>query len=253
MSAPSYAILFLGIVLELCLVWRLLSNGLWREYSYFLIYVLFVVLRTLGLFGVMNVAPAFFRDLYWESESVSMTLRFLVIWEVYRHAFPRGITLADSTAKGYLVAASGLLLIPAVMLWSVDSYTASFSVRLALERSFGYVQAVLLLEILFAARYCGIELGRNLSGIAVAFGGNLSVSTANDAMIAMHHSYLPYWQVLGPTAFLLMLSVWIWAVWVSVPDPAFTEDGSAGTGSDLRFWEDNWGRTISSVRRIVRS
>jgi len=200
----------------------------------------------------MNLRAGSFRDLFWQSESIIMALRFLVIWEVYRHTFPKGIAWTGSASKGFLIAGAGFLIMPIVIFWSFESYNTSFSFYLALERGFGYAQAVLVLAILFAARYCGIELGRNLWGIAVAFGTQLSISTANDAMIDLRHSYLPYWQILSPVAFIAMLSVWIWAVWVYAPNPPIAMVTTADQIPELGLWEENWNRTISTVRRIGR-
>ena len=53
MSLASYVVYFAGLALEVCLLWRLLRKGLWREYPYFYVCVIFVLIRTVSLFTIL--------------------------------------------------------------------------------------------------------------------------------------------------------------------------------------------------------
>ena len=92
-------------------------------------------------------------------------------------------------SKGFGVIALGLILFSVGILWSYQTYSMVHSAYPAMARSFGFAQAIMILGILLAARYYGLELGRNLRGIAVGFGAWISVSTANNSLIDLRHSF----------------------------------------------------------------
>ena len=100
MSIVSYAIVFVGLILEACLLWRLLLNGEWRTYPYFSLYIVCVIAQTLSLYPVYAFIHSFYRSFYWNSEAVTMAFRFLVVWEVFRHTFPPGSAINKSCIKG---------------------------------------------------------------------------------------------------------------------------------------------------------
>jgi hypothetical protein len=122
----------------------------------------------------------------------------------------------------------------------------------ALDRSFGFAQAVLILLVLTVARYYQVQLGRNVWGMAVAFGMYSSLSTANSAFVDVFHSFFPYWALLGPLSLVVMLTMWTWAVWTFYPNPVMVPVGEvADNARDLRQWADNWGQTVTSVRKVM--
>jgi hypothetical protein len=43
--------------------------------------------------------------------------------------------------------------------------------------------------------------------------------------------------------------VWIWALWVYEPNPPILE----GESVELSQWTEDWNRTISTARTIIRS
>ena len=117
-----------------------------------------------------------------------------------------------------------------------------------MDRSFGFVQALMILGTLVTARYYGVRCGRNVRGIALAFGAWISISTATNAMADLTNSFLPYWYYLRPLSFVVMMVVWIWALWVYEPNPPIVE----GETVELSQWTQDWNRTISAARTIIR-
>ena len=252
MSLTSSVILLLSIGLEVSLLWCLFRRHLWRHYSYFCGYVVYnLIVQDFFLFGVWSLAPRFYRVVYWQTETVSVALRFLVLWEVFRHTFPVGFLTKRMTSKWITVGSLGLGLLSAI--WTLASYRAVPSPYYALERGLGFPQAVLTLGILLLARYYHVPLGRNIWWIAVGFGGYVSISTVNFAVFDLYHSFLPYWQVLVPLSFNAMLAVWIWAVWDYAPNPPIAVADAAEQAAELDWWRERWKGTLSSVRKVVRS
>lgn len=136
--------------------------------------------------------------------------------------------------------------------WTFASYRAVPSPYYALERGLGFPQAVLTLGILLLAGYYQVQIGRNIWGMAVGFGGYVSVSTVNFALFDLYHSFLPYWQVLVPLSFNAMLAVWIWAVWDYAPNPPIVVADAAEQAMALRWWWERWKGTLSNARKVVR-
>jgi hypothetical protein len=249
-----FAIGVTGPILELGVLLLLLRNGLWRRYRFLLTYDLWLLignsatLLTFLHFHQQVDNHPIYATLYWDIDSIDVVLRFLLIWEVFHHTFPRGSGLNRSLSKGLGIVAFGLLVFACGTFWGYQNYASVRSVHLALDRSFGFVQAIMILGTLLMARYYGVNYGRNVRGIALAFGGWVSLSTANNAMADLTNSFLPYWYYLRPLSFVFMMVVWIWALWVDEPNPPIVESEAA----ELNQWTEEWNRTISTARTIIR-
>lgn len=137
------------------------------------------------------------------------------------------------------------------MLWGIHVFGKAHLWDLAVERSFGFAQAVLILLILIVARYYHVQMGRNVWGIAVAFGMYSSLIIANSAFLDLLHSFLPYWTVLAPLSLVAMLAIWTWAVWIYAPNPAPVVGVMDAEDVALRSWSEGWGQTLSTVRKVM--
>jgi len=257
--ALSLVIFVAGAVLQVVVLSLLARNSLWRAYPYFFVYVLWICLGNFFLLAFYLVLPsartqgtqaaAMYANLYWQSDAIDIVLRLLVVWEVFHQTFPKGSGLNRSLSKGLGIIAFCLLVFAGATFWGYQNYSGLRSVHLALDRSFGFVQALMILGTLLMARYYGVNYGRNVRGIAIAFGGWVSISTANSAMVDLTNSFLPYWYYLRPLSFVAMMAGWIWALWVYEPNPPIME----GEAPELSQWTEDWNRTISAARTIIRS
>jgi len=112
----------------------------------------------------------------------------------------------------------------------------------------------LTLAILVIARFYGRELGRNIWGIATAFGVWVSIATANNALIDFSHPLLSYWQTLWLLSFVAMVGMWTWAMWVYAPNPEIEEhpdDENGPSGPQLSDWALQWDRATSAGRKVL--
>jgi hypothetical protein len=198
-----------------------------------------------------RIGPELYATYYWNTETLGVALRCLVVWELFRHAFPSGSGLRRTVSRGFGVVAVGLLVFTVGALWSYEAYARLRSMNLTLDRSFGFAQSIFILIILLTARYYGVQLGRNLWGIAVGFGAWISMSTVNYAMFDLMGSFFPYWRFLRPLSFVGLLAVWTWALWRASPRP-YLSDGTV-PAADLDNWTEHWNRTQSSLRRVKPS
>lgn len=225
-----------------------LRRTLWRTYPFLLAYVIWLIIGNSALLIGFRFFNSVYTSLYWHSDTVDVVLRFMVVWEVFHQTFPKGSGLNRSLSKGLGIVAFLLLVFACATFWGYQNYANLRSIHMALDRSFDFVQAVMILGTLLMARYYGVTFGRNVRGIALAFGGWVSISTVNSAMVDLTNSFLPYWYYLRPLSFLVMMVAWIWAVWVYEPNPPILESGTA----ELNQWTQDWNRTVSAARTIIR-
>jgi len=255
----SLTICVTAVLLELSAVLLLLRKSLFREYPFLFLYAIWLLTANSAILVADFSSPLTYAAVYWYVDTADVVLRLLVVWEVFRQTFPRNSGLNRSFSKGLGMAAVGLLVLACVTFWAYQYYglpqalpsaprVASWRPHLALDRSFGFVEALMILGTLVVARYYGVMCGRNIRGIALAFGAWASISTANNAMIDYANSFVPLLYYLRPLSFVFMLVVWIWALWVYEPNPPIRES----EGEDLARWTQDWNRTISAARTIIR-
>jgi hypothetical protein len=251
-SPSSYCVFFLGVALEGLLTYRLVKGGLWRHYPFFSFYVAFVITQSLSGIAILHWAPAVYPAWYWRAGSVHICLRFLVIWEVFRHLFPQTSPLRRMVSRQATLGTLALISVSTGMLWAFQTFSTSHSVYLAMERSFGFVQALLILAVLTLARYYQLPVGRNIWGIAVAFGLYNSLSTATSALMDIKRvSFFPYFRFLSPFSFVAMLGMWTWALWTYAPNQIAAANEIIDPAGDVGRWADNWGRAVSTTRKVL--
>lgn len=254
LSFSAYAALVVSLALEICLLACLVRRHLWRRYFSFFLYVLYeLMIMDFFLLGVWTLAPQLYRGFYWNVESISVVSRFLVLWEIFRQTFPRGFTLSRLASRAVGIFSLGLWLFSVCVAWSVQAYSRFHSPYPALERGIGLAQALLTLAILLLARYYGIRLGRNVWGMAVGFGAYVSATSVSFVVIDLYRSFVPSWQLLAPLSFDFMLAVWAWALWTDSPNPKIAFANPAQRVAALRWWEEWWGRTLSTLRKVMQS
>src|ERR1700746_2349592 len=199
----SFAICVTAVLLELGAVLLLLRRSLWREYPFFFLYAVWLLIGNSAILVVDLWFPTLYATAFWYSDSSDIILRLLVVWEVFRQTFPKNSGLSRSFSKGLGIVAAGLLVLGCLTFLGYQNYglpslaspaqarVASWRPHLALDRSFGFVEALMVLGTLVVARYYGVKCGRNVRGIALAFGASTSISTANNAMIDLANSFVP--------------------------------------------------------------
>lgn len=249
MPAVAYIIFVSSVILELLLMTRLLANRSWRHYLWLFLYISYtLVIMDLSLFGILQLWPRAYRRFYWEAEGISMGLRFLVIWEIFCNIFKGVPKLSYVVGKCLAAVALVPVLFALCAFLNVSTYQKILYFHVALERGFDFVQAFLVVGILFAARYYRLVLGKNVWGIAVGFGMYVSLSTAIFAMVSLNGSLAPHMQILSPLSFVAMLAIWAWALWTYAPNPRFVTE--APFSRDIAFgWWDDWTSMLAIIKR----
>jgi hypothetical protein len=248
-SAASYLIFATGLVLEVLIVYRLFRGTSWRQYTFFFLYVVYIFTQTVTQFCILSFIPGLYAKVYWYGESVTMFIHFLVIWEVFRHVFLKSSVLHEIAVRGIMHGVLGMIVFLVAISWGAKNYETSHSIFFASGRTLGFIQASLILAILFLARYYNLHLGRNIWGIAVGFGLFCSFSIFNYALIDLLPSFFPYWELLTPFGVVSMLGMWTWAIWDYSPNQVVASDGL--DHGDIEGWSENWSQAVSVIRRII--
>ncbi len=249
MNPLHYGLFAVGLLLEFVLLWRIQRERMWQCYPFFAIYVSYVACRTVILFLLLHLHEASYVAAYWASELVAVALWFFITWEVFRHAFPPVLGIRRMVGVVLLIVC--LLVFCLTIYVRGDKAARVSSILSDLERYAGLVQTVVLLLILSAARYYQVRLGRNIWGMAVGFGIFVSFSAANFSAFQLWLFFLPFWQLLRPLSFVVMLAIWTWALWRYAPNPPIPEPLR---GRDLRLvlWQRDWARLMSTLRKAFQ-
>jgi hypothetical protein len=255
MSWLGYTILLSSILLNVCLLWRLVRATLWRRLSLLFSYLVYsLVVMDLAQYATFRVFPHLYASLYWNCETVSLVLRFLVVWELYRETFFRESSRRHFSSQRLSMLAFAAVLVALSGFSGFAGYRNFHSLYPSLESGIGFAQATLVLTLLLGARHYGIRLGRNVWGIAVGLGAYTSIVTAQFALYHLNRSlFLPYWQVLVPLSFNAMLAMWTWALWNESPRPRVEMTFDEQRAGDLLWWSDRWEKTLTAVRKVIHS
>ncbi len=245
MTLLQYVIFALGLLLEVLVFWRGLRARLWRHYPFFYVYLGYVFVRSVGLFGLAEVQFTAYPIAYWVSEAAAALLRFFILWEVFRQTF------AFVPALRRIVGQTLSLLLIGLAAVSVMGNKSPGSVFADLERKTSLAQAVLLLTTLFLARYYGIPLGRNVWGMALGLGMYVAISVMNFAAVVLTESFIPYWRFSRPLSFIGMLAVWTWALWSYAPNPRPSTAALDVSERSLAHWAQAWSEVRTAVRKAV--
>ena len=222
------------------------------RYRFLSAYVLFSLLgMDVTLFFVRHAAANAYALTYWLLETVSLFLRFLVIWEIYRHTFRRHGEANRASSMGWgglglaavLVAVSGFT-------W-MRAYRGFHSLLLALVCTAGIVQAVLVLAALSAAKVRGLAIGRNIWGLAIGFGAYVSIDVLNFALVDLNGLLLRFIRTIAPVSYIGMLVVWTWALWNYAPGPERKPGAEWEREKVMGEWAQRWERTRGEVRKVV--
>jgi len=241
-----------GFALEVSLLCRLLQQRMVTRYRFLFTYLLFTVLAMdLTLYPVRRLLPGIYPFLYWELEMVCLLFRFFVVWEIYRHTFPRGSLLRHIPSQGWGALCFWIVLFSlSALCWS-RAYASFHSVLLALECSIGFLQAVLVLAEMLVAKLYGFPMGRNIWGMAVGFGAYVSMNILNLALLDLAPWTLRYFSGIVPASFAVMLAIWTWALWTYAPNPSPAPAPAEGSAAEMAQWTEQWSRAHSAVRKTV--
>jgi hypothetical protein len=213
----TMAIWWMGILLEALLLVRGLQQKLLRRFPVFYAYILFVFLQEFLRFCAYRWFVGHYSQAYWGTEFFSLVIGSAVIFEIYRVAlrpFPGAATVARALLC--IVFAFVFLKALANTAFSLPSWFAQASEYL--ERDLRIVQGLAILALVILFVWYAIPFGKNLMGIL--FGYSVFVAMSILQLTLLPHlpdRILDLWSYLQPASYLLVLVLWLGALWAEYP------------------------------------
>lgn len=233
------------MALEVVLVVRILRLRVVRQYPYFFGYLLVVWMSDLSRWVSYHHGSEYYPWVYWISESFTVVVGFLLVWEIFRHTFFAFPTIRQAASWFGLIlvvfalVANGLLVLSGVARWDHPLLQVGRWLRL--------LQGAFLAAIIATARHYLLPLGRNIAGLAIGFGLFVSVSAMSFVSLALLDIDLMEFSNAYAAAYLLALAIWVRALWVYAPNPR------PGRGGDLEQDYERLNAAVVSLLMQVRT
>lgn len=207
-----------AIVLEGFLLWRGTSNGLLKRYPLFFTYLACVLARE--AFGLLIYQFSYdaYSLFYWPADLVTILASCLVIFEIFRSATRHkpGIRRLTQTA---LLAVFLLTITYAATDFAHDHFMTLSRAVADLGRDFRYVEAGILLAMLWLLARYRLQLGRNARGLMIGYSFYLALNVVNLAFLFQDGNDSALLRGLDPITYLITLGIWCVALWSPYPEP----------------------------------
>jgi hypothetical protein len=246
---PSYEILKTALyictsLLELATAALLIRRNLIREYPVFSCYMIFHVTRSMVFYWLFylhklhRVSYAAYFYSYWAVELISMTLAFVIIYQIFSQIFGPFAALQRFGCALFRIGA-GILLGIAIITTAVSPAADSeriVAAILLLDRNVAILQAGLLLLLFLGTSYLGLSWRSATLGIALGFG----MWACIDLAVISERAYI---GVIGSeTASLLRslaygLAVLTWFIYM-LPLPRVPQASAPPPHANLQRWND---------------
>lgn len=213
-------VIWLAVIgLEGVLLFRSLRTRMLARYPLFYSYIVFVFLNELIRFLAYHNLPGMYERIYWATQFPSLLIGCFIIFEVYRiglRNFPGTARMARNLlffVFAMVFAKAIVNVLNGVSLWSRDS-------NLLLERNLRIVQSCALIALIVVFIFYTIPLSRNLRGILLGYGIFLGCSIVQlTIMDRLGEKLLAIWYYLQPVSYLVVLSLWTFALWGHTEEP----------------------------------
>jgi len=206
-----------GIALEALILLRGAFNGLWKRYPLFFGYLVCVFAKEFVGLLTYQLSYDTYSLFYWPTDLVTILASCLVIFEIFRSAtrYKPGIRRLTQTA---LLAVFVLTITYAATDFAHDHFMTLSRAIANLGRDFRYVEAGILLAMLWLLARYRLPLGRNSLGIMIGYSFYLALNVVNLAFLFQDGND-PALLILDPITYLITLGIWSVALWSPYPEP----------------------------------
>lgn len=207
-----------AILLEAAILLRGYLTGLLRKYPLFYSYLFCVFAKELIGLWSYYFAPTLYEPLYWPSELITVLASYAVVVEVFRCGLRDYPGIAKVAQNLLLIVLSVALVVATAKL--AQGRNASLSGAVAeLGRQFRYIEAAILVSMLFVLTRYRIRLGPNLLGLVTGYAFWLAVNIVTLALwfLPGNEGSLAL-RTLLPVSYVVSLTFWCVALWSLKPE-----------------------------------
>jgi hypothetical protein len=211
---------YAAIALEALIFWRGVVTPLLRRFPLFYLYLGTILAIEAARFVCYQFAPAHYRGLYWNSEVLAITVSYGVLIEILRSSLQHHHGMARLVQKSLLVVWVLCSSFAATDLLHGGLASVPRAVQ-ELGRDLRYVEAAMLVVLLwFFGRY-RISLGRNVLGMLLGYSFYFSLNVVGLALMSSPVSEAAAaMRKLLPMAYVATLAIWGVSLWSLAPEPA---------------------------------
>jgi hypothetical protein len=212
--------------LEAAVLFRGWKTGLLRRYSFFYAFIGWILVTEALRFWCYRQIPSSYLTLYWDTQLVTVAASYTVCVEIFKSALRHSPGVARGAQKLLLV-----VFVAALSYAASDFFHRGFSSVARAAADLGaylsYVEAVLLLLMLWLFGRYRISFGRNLLGLTLGYSLWVGIDVVilvllflpgNGASVGLRR--------LAPLVFLITLMIWCASLWSSQPEPLPTVEGA---------------------------
>jgi hypothetical protein len=240
----DYVLWFSAPTIQMGVLLLMYRRGLQREYPYFFNYTILQVVGEPILFVMHRHSYTVYYYSYWVSIALSALLSFVVLYEIFQHAFRPYEALRDLGV--ILFRWSALVILLVAGMWAVtttgsaaqDGPVAS-AIMLA-SRSVRLMQCGLVFFLLLFSEYLGISRRSLLFGIALGFGLFASVNMLVVSGVSHVGGFVPVWVLRSINSGVYNLSALIWL--------GFTALAPSGSGARVAVRPQEWNSALEDAR-----
>lgn len=201
-----------GTLLEGVILWRGMATDLFRRYSFFYLYLAYVMLQSLVHLLVFDARAEWYAHIYWSTQILGAIFGYILVWGIATQTLS-SYSGAARMARSLLMGVFALLITRAIVVaWS--SQIALPAAAAEIERDVRAVQAILFLVLLLIYNYYRVPLNANLKGMFLGYGLYIAVSVmvlASRTLLVESHGLI--WRYLQPSAYAAALGIWCRYLW----------------------------------------
>jgi hypothetical protein len=212
------------MILEAIVLGRGFVAGLLRKFPLFYSYIFLVFAGEVLRFGSYRwQSQELYAEIYWITQLVAYVFGSAVLFEVYQKSlatFPGTARMA----RNILFLAFALLLAKSIVMAAPGGVWAWVSnAPVEMERDLRIIQAVALIALVGLLLTYAIPVNGNLKGILAGYGlfvasGVIQLTLVSHYLSVLQTSHfvnamLTIWAYAQPTCYLLVLGVWVVALW----------------------------------------
>ena len=208
-----------AIALEVAILLRSGLTGLLKKYPLFFSYIGCVLLKEIVGLLTRAWAPKLYEPLYWPTELATILASYAVMVEIFRWSTRHKPGIRRLTQRA-LLSAFALTFAYAASNFMYGKFSSLARAVVALGRDLRYVEAGVLLLMLWLLLRYRLPLGRNVLGLLIGYSFWVGINVVNLAFwFVPGNEFSNLLRGLVPTTYLFTLGVWCVTLWSAYPEP----------------------------------